>query len=58
MTILYFYLHRGPVILHKKFQVILSNIEGVVAFFVIHILTLQYRPKGPQFGAEGHLRAF
>ena len=58
MTILYFYLHWGPTILHKKFQVISSNIEGVVGIFVIDIFMLQYRPKGLQVGAKGHLRAF
>ena len=39
MTILYFSFQLGSTILHKKFQVIWSNIEGVVVLFVIIILT-------------------
>ena len=39
MTILYFSFQLGSKILHKKFQVIWSNIEGVVVLFVIIILT-------------------
>ena len=31
MAILYFFLHLGPKILHKKFQVISSKNEGVMA---------------------------
>ena len=33
MAILYFFLHYGPTILHKKFQVISSKNEGVTAIF-------------------------
>ena len=58
MTILYFSFHWSPIILHKKFQFISSNIEGVMKILVINTLTFQYRPKGPQVEAEGHLRAF
>ena len=39
MTILYFSFQLGSTILHKNFQVIWSNIEGVVVLFVIIILT-------------------
>ena len=39
MTILYFSFQLGSTILHKKFQVIWSNIDGVVVIFVIIILT-------------------
>ena len=39
MTILYFSFQLGSTILHKKFQVIWSNIDGVVVIFVISILT-------------------
>ena len=35
MAILYFIVHYDPTILHKKFQVILSKIEGVTAIFAI-----------------------
>ena len=40
MTILYFSFQLGSTILHKKFQVILSSIEGLVAIFMIKMLTL------------------
>ena len=33
MAILYFFLHLGPKILHKKIQVISSKNEGVTAIF-------------------------
>ena len=36
-----FFCHWGPMILHKKWQVISSKIEEVAAIFVINILTSQ-----------------
>ena len=35
MAILYFFVHYGPMILHKKFQVILTKNEGLKAIFSI-----------------------
>ena len=35
MAILYSFIHLGPTMLHKKFQVISIKNEGVMAFFVI-----------------------
>ena len=35
MDILYFFVEYGLMILHKKFQVISSKIEGVTAIFAI-----------------------
>ena len=35
MAILYLFIHLGPTMLHKKFQVISIKNEGVTAFFVI-----------------------
>ena len=35
MAILYFFLRYGSTILHKKFQVISSKNEGMMAIFVI-----------------------
>ena len=35
MAILYFFIHLGPTMLHKKFQVILIRNDGMMAFFVI-----------------------
>ena len=58
MAILYFF-HWGPTILHKKFQVISSKIEGVTV-----VLRFTYKlenvilkgPKGPPVEAEGLLQ--
>ena len=35
MAILYFFIHLGSTMLHKKYQVILIRNEGMTAFFVI-----------------------
>ena len=35
MAILYFFVHYGPTILNKKFQVILSKNEGMALIFPI-----------------------
>ena len=35
MAISYLFIHLGPMMIHKKFQVILIKNEGVTAFFVI-----------------------
>ena len=40
MAILYFFIIMFYTILHKKFQVILSKIEGVTAIFAIFNLIL------------------
>ena len=35
MAILYFFVHYGPMILHKRFQLISSKIQGMTAIFAI-----------------------
>ena len=50
MAILYFFLHLGPKILHKKFQVILSKIEGLTTIFAIFFQGLDIVTL---LGAEG-----
>ena len=56
MAILYFFVHLGPTMLHKKFQVISIKNEGVTAFFVIsHFHKIYKIQKWVCMGISGYL---
>ena len=56
MAILYFFIHLGPMMLHKKIQVILIRNEGMMVFFVIsHCHNIYKNKKWVCMGMSGYL---